>query len=115
MAKKKRGKVAASKKEDPRVYAFIATFLTIIGFLIAILAKKDDKYVMFYAKQGLVLFLIQVIAAVVDGLDFIGGFIFGPALWILFVIVWVMAWVNALSGEMRNTWLVGDFAKKIKL
>ena len=32
-------------------------FLSIIGFLIALITKKDDKYVMFYAKESLVLFI----------------------------------------------------------
>ena len=36
------------KKDDSTIYAFLATILSIIGFIIAIIAKKDDKYVMYY-------------------------------------------------------------------
>jgi hypothetical protein len=36
------------KKDDSTIYAFLATILSIVGFIIAIIAKRDDKYVMYY-------------------------------------------------------------------
>ncbi|MEK6817360.1 MAG: hypothetical protein AABX80_01030, partial [Nanoarchaeota archaeon] len=98
-------------KDDKIIFAWLATFFTIIGFLIAILLKKDDKYVMFYAKQGLILFIGQIIIWLLSG---IFGWIKYP-LWIFLAILWAMAWINALSGEQKNTWLIGDLAEKIKL
>jgi uncharacterized membrane protein len=69
---------------------------------------------MFYAKQGLVLFIMQVIAHVASWLPFIGWLV-SPVLWVIFIIVWLLAWINALSGEKRNTYLIGEYAKKIKI
>jgi len=110
MAKKQKSK----DMSEAKLFAFIATFLTIIGFIIALLTRKDDEYVMFYAKQGLVLFIIQVISSIVAAIPFFGWFL-GPVLWIFFIIIWILAWINALSGEKRDTFLIGEFAKKIKL
>ena len=122
MAKKKRARRTTkrstrknSKDSERKLFAFLATFLTIIGFIIALLVKRDDKYVMFYAKQGLVLFIIQLIIWAVGAVLFFVSVIIVPILWILFIVVWIMAWINALSGEKRDTWLIGEFAKKIKL
>lgn len=111
-AKKKTTKKAIDG--ETKLFAFLATFLTIIGFVIALLIRRDDQYVMFYAKQGLVLFIIQIITYVVAMIPLI-GWIVGPILWILFFIIWIIAWINALSGEMRNTFIIGDLAEKIKL
>ncbi|MEK6817754.1 MAG: hypothetical protein AABX80_03030 [Nanoarchaeota archaeon] len=99
------------KNNDKIIFAWLATFFTIIGFLIAILLKKDDKYVMFYAKQGLILFIGEIIIWLLSG-------IFGwlkYLLWIFLAILWAMAWINSLSGEEKNTLIVGSLAEKIKL
>jgi len=113
--RKKVSKRSSKKQDDKKLFAFLATFLTIIGFVIAILVKKDDDYVMFYAKQGLVLFILQIIIWAAGLVLFFISFIVEPVLWVLFVLVWVMTWINALSGEKRDTWLIGRYAKRIKL
>ncbi len=107
-------KQSVKNSDDSKLFAFLAAFLTIIGFVIALLTKRDNKYVMFYAKQGLVLFIIQIIAWAVEMLPLIGK-IASIVMWVLFLICWIIAWLNALSGEMKNTFLIGDFAEKIKV
>lgn len=105
----------SSKNDDRKVFAWLATFLTIIGFVIALITKKNDDYVMFYAKQGLVLFIGQIIISILPALFFFRFYAIKEILWIFWVILWIISWVNALSGEKRNTWLVADLAKLIKL
>jgi uncharacterized membrane protein len=97
-------------KTDKRTWAFLATFLTVIGVVLVLILNKRDKYTMHYTKQGMVLFLFWIVAVVFGWIPFIGW-----AVWVLFIVVWIMAWVNALSGEMRLTWLVSEFSEKIKL
>ena len=97
------------RNDDNLIFAWLATFFTIIGFIVAMLLKRDNEYVMFYAKQGLVLFLGQLIIGVLSGL-------FAKLtslLWVFWIILWAMAWVNSFSGEKRKTWLIGDLAEKI--
>ena len=101
--------------KDYKLFAFLAVFLTVIGFIIALIAKREDKYVMFYAKQGLVLFIIQLIIYFVDKVFYVFGNFISVVLWIFFFVLWIIAWINALSGEMRDTFLIGEFAKKIKI
>lgn len=108
---KKRGNQQTStKKDNSKAFAWLAVFLGIIGFIIAILVKRDDNYVMYYAKQSLVLF----IAAVILGLIFlipILGWILGIIGFILYLILWIIGWVYALSGEMKEIPLIGKFAE----
>tara|TARA_Y100000031_G_C8160303_1_gene356652 strand:- start:518 stop:850 length:333 start_codon:yes stop_codon:yes gene_type:complete len=109
-----------SKKdvEDGKVFAFLGIFLTVIGFIIVLLAKKDNKYAMYYAKQGLVLFIAYVIAAIVNMiLAFIPfiGWLLMLVIWIGLLVLWVFGLVYSLSGEEKEIPLIGQFAKKIKL
>ena len=45
------------KKKDKTLFAFVTTFLSIVGFIIALLAWKKDKYVMHYAKISLAVYV----------------------------------------------------------
>ncbi len=98
--------------DNRKLFAFFATFLTIVGFVIALIAKRDDDYIMFYAKQGLVLFIYAAIIGLVDKIFF--SFL-ASILWIFWIVIWVMSWINALSGKKKYTILVSELADKINL
>lgn len=122
MAKKRKkeesAKQKSSKNDDSKLFAFLAVFLSIVGFIIALIAKKDDKYVMYYAKQSLVLFIAMVIARIISLiLSFIPiiGQIVSWTLWLLLVVLWVISFVNALSGEEKETPLIGKYARELKI
>jgi uncharacterized membrane protein len=109
--KKSRNKDIKNKDwDEDKVFAWLATFFTIIGFIIVLILKKNDDYVNYYSKQGIVLFVGFVIAGIFQAIPIIGQ------LFLLFVVVlWAIAWIGAISGEKKNTWLVQDLAEKIKL
>ena len=105
----------AKLNSDSKTLAFIAAFFGIIGFIIAIIAKRDDKYVMYYAKHSLVIFIIAVVAAVISGV--LGwlpviGWVISAALYLLVIITWVMNWAFSLTGERKQIPLITDFAEK---
>ena len=106
------------EQEDKNLFAFLATFLSIIGFIIALIVKRDDKYVMYYAKQSLVIFILALIAgsltAMLGWIPTI-GWIISFALNILIIIAWIISWVNALSGKQRTIPIVSYWAKKVDL
>ena len=113
MAKKK---VKASPKDsgESKVFAFLGVFLTIIGFIIVLLAKKDDKYAMYYAKQGLALFICWVVLFVIAWIPIL-GWIIGFIGYIILLILWIMGLVYSLSGEMKPVPLVGTIADKFNI
>jgi len=118
MAKKIKKEVKQNSKDDSRGLAFLATFLSIIGFIIVLLVKRKDKYVMFYAKQSLVVFIAAIIAGAIGWLVFwipILGWIIRGGLNIIILILWIISWVYALSGKEKETPLIGKFAKNISL
>lgn len=107
--------VAKTKKEDEsKVFAFLGVFLTIIGFVIVYALKRDDKYAMYYAKQGLVLGIAWVAIAVL-GMIPILGWIAAPILWLIVFVLWVIGIVKSLSGEMKPIPLIGHYADSFNL
>ena len=108
----------SNQNNDKIVFAFLATFLSIIGFVIALIVKPKNKYVMFYAKQSLVIFVIGTISGIILNFIFwislMGGLI-SFALKILIFIIWLLSWIYALSGEKKNIPIVSYWAEKIDL
>lgn len=105
-------------KDESKLFAFLATFLSIIGFVIALTAKRDDRYVMYYAKQSLVIFIVGavlgVIATILKIIPIIGTII-NFAAGIFVFILWLISWIYALSGEEKEIIIVSTYAEKIKL
>ncbi len=99
-----------SKDSDSKVFAFLGVFLTIIGWLIVYLTRRKDKYAMYYAKQGLVLFIAWAIAGIITRIPFVG--FFGTILGIIVFAFWVVGIVYSLSGKEKDIPLIGEFAKK---
>ena len=111
---KKMVKSKVTKTDDSKIFAFLGVFLTVIGFLIVYLAKKEDKYAMFYAKQGLVLFIAWVIAGIAGMILFFIPFI-GMLLYLVMLVLWIIGIVYSLSGQEKAIPLIGNFAEKINL
>lgn len=107
-----------AKESDKKLFAFLGVFLTVIGFIIALALKKNDKYVMYYGKQGLVLFIAWMIAWVIGMvLIFIPvlGWLVMTILYLGVFVLWVFGLIYSLSGQMKPIPLIGNFADKIPL
>lgn len=106
--------VQVAKSSDSKLFAFLAVLLSIIGFLIVFLAKRKDKYAMFYAKQSLVLFIAGLIVSAVGMVPLL-GWIIAPILSLVLFVLWIIALVNTFSGQQKDTPLVGKYASKLDL
>lgn len=100
-------KTSTRKKKPDTGMAFVATFFSIFGVLIALVTKRDDKYVMFYANQSITLFIFSFVVSIAGLIPLIGKIIsiFGG---ILIFVLWVMLWVYSLSGERKSVPVLGD-------
>ncbi|MCM8760784.1 MAG: DUF4870 domain-containing protein [Candidatus Omnitrophica bacterium] len=96
---------------EGKPYAILA-YLWILC-LIPLLLKKDNKFALFHAKQGLVLFIGEIIIGIVGIIPFIGWLIafFGT---ILFSVLSLIGIVQALNGKYWKMPVVFDIAEPIK-
>lgn len=110
MTENKKTKLSFDAKdiEENKLMAALA-YLWILC-LVPLLLKKDSAFAQAHAKQGLVLFIIEVVGTLVFWIPFIGWI-----LWIIVVIAALAGLVKALQGEYLELPIVGDLVKKINL
>ena len=98
--------------QEGRIYAVIG-YLGILC-LVPLLVKKDNKFALFHSKQGLVLFIGEVGAAIINIIP-----ILGQLIWILSVLVFgILSLVGIVQSLMGNYWkmpVIGDIAEKISI
>jgi len=104
-----------TKVQDDKMWGFLGFFLTILGFVIVMLAKKESHYAMHYAKQGLVMGILYVVATFLKYIPFIGSWYIRGLISLGLFILWIIGVVYSLSGEEKDVPLVGQLAKKINL
>ncbi|KJJ84647.1 conserved hypothetical protein, membrane [Candidatus Omnitrophus magneticus] len=96
---------------EEKTYA-VFSYLGILCF-IPFFTMKDKEYVMFHAKQGLILFIIEYAASLVQYFPGVGLFLRGI---IMFICV-VLSIAGILHSIIGNKWempVIADWAKSIK-
>lgn len=101
---------------ESQIWAFLAVFLGLIGFILVLLAKRNDKYAMYYAKQSLVLMIAGILLWIVSVVTMfiLVGFILAPVGGLIMLVLWIIALINSLSGSEKPTPLIGKYAEKFK-
>ncbi len=81
-----------------------------ILFLVPLLGKKNSKFAQFHAKQGLILFIIEIVASLFFWFPF-----FGQLLMLALVVISIIGIVKTLNGEWWKIPYLYDWSKKINL
>jgi uncharacterized membrane protein len=128
MAKKtnkhvKGGKVKTEESASLESNQMIAAIFSYIGILVlvpllAIKIKDRDDTIRFHIKQGLVLFVLEligmVVASIISVIPIIGWMV-ANLLYLLFLIVSIMAIIRAVQKEKWEIPIVSDFTHMVKL
>jgi uncharacterized membrane protein len=77
--------------------------------LVPLIFKRKSKFAQFHAKQGLLLFAVEIVGAWFFPIPIIGW-----ALGLLVMILAILGIVNALSGNFWEMPFIGQYAKKLK-
>jgi fumarate reductase subunit D len=107
---KQSGAVTASAEE--KVYSVLSYFGVLC--LVSILIMRDNEYVRFHAKQGLVLFIVETLFSIVTILPVLGFVVFG----IVMIICAILSIIGMIQAYMGNKWeipVIIDWAKKIRV
>lgn len=94
--------------EDNKVMAAVG-YIWILC-LVPLFLKRDSKFAQFHAKQGLILFILEIIGWLIFWMPLIG--------WLLFIYVIVMAVMGIMSALQGKYWempVLGKYARKINL
>ncbi len=95
-------KKPAAKNTDSNLMAALS-YIWLISVIMLVI-KKDDEFVKFHAKQGLILFIISWIGVIP---------VIGWIIDVIVVIFIIIGFIKALTGERYKLPLIGDLAAKI--
>lgn len=93
---------------DSKMFAALS-YLGIL-VLIPLLVKKDDPFVKFHAKQGLVFLIAFIIGAFIFWIPVIGWLV-----WVVLVVLDLIALVQALMGKKWKVPVVSQLAEKFNI
>jgi uncharacterized membrane protein len=82
--------------------------------LIPVLMKKDDEFVRFHAKQGLVLFILEMAVAIIGIIPLLGSFIYVLGI-LICVILSIIGIIQVLMGNKWKIPVVNEWAEKIEI
>jgi uncharacterized membrane protein len=101
---------------ESKLFAFLSYFFGFIGFIIVLLARKNDKYAMYHAKQSLVLNISAIIIYVCGWfIPVIGWFIILPLGYLFIAILWIIGIIRALTGSEKPLPWIGKYGENLKL
>ncbi|HLD22002.1 MAG TPA: hypothetical protein VJB65_03820 [Patescibacteria group bacterium] len=114
-SKQKQTPLATQSKPDSSKknigMAVVAYFLFFVPLLTD---AKNDPYVKFHVKQGLILFIAAVVVSIVNQiLPTILQLLIGWILSLALLIFWIMGIVNAATGKEKELPLIGHLASKL--
>ena len=124
------GYLPAVVTSESKLFAFLAYFFGVIGFVIVLVTRRDDPFAMYHAKQALVLLLTGIVVGFLGGaiafvgifvgvasgnpLAFIGLFTMFWLFAILMTILHIIGIVYALTGQERPLPIIGRIADSFK-
>ena len=103
-------KKTSTNDEVEKNKAIAALSYVWILFLVPLLGKRDSKFAQFHAKQGLVLFIVEIVASLFLWFPF-----FGQLLMLVLVVISIIGIVKTLNGEWWKIPYLYDWSKKINL
>lgn len=101
------------KEKDIQEGKFFAV-ISYISFLciVALVLKKDNKFALYHAKQGLVLFVFEVVTFIISIIPLL-GWLLGMLGVVIFGLFSVWGMLQALMGNFNRFPIVSDIADKI--
>ncbi len=98
-----------SQNSTPNNAIAILAYLGILIVIPFLTDAKNDPFVKFHIKQGLVLIVLEVVSWFLMTIPVLGWFI-GSLLWLFTVIMVITGIINVLSGNQKELPLIGHLA-----
>jgi len=103
----------SQRQKDIQEGKFFAV-ISYISFLciVALVLKKDNKFALYHAKQGLVLFVFEVATFIVSIIPLL-GWLAGILGFVIFSLFSIWGILQALMGNYNHFPVISDIANKI--
>lgn len=98
------------KAPENNVAMGVLCYLGILVLIPLLTDAKNDAFVKYHIKQGLVLLIFWIVASFIFWLPVIG-----QLLWLGVVILVILGIINVVNGKQQPLPLIGQFADKINV
>lgn len=99
-------------KEEGKDFTIALSYIGIL-FLVPLFVYKDNDFAKFHIKQGLILFIAEILTTVVGWIPILGWFVAFIA-WMLWIVLAVTGVMNVLNIKKTPLPIIGEFAKNFK-
>ena len=93
----------------------MAVVAYLIFFIPLMTDAKNDPFVKYHVRQGIVLLISAIIAWLIIQTLPVVGLIIAPLLNIAIIVLLIIGIINAVKGEEKPLPLIGQFADKVKI
>ena len=97
--------ITAAEIEEGKTMGGIAYF-GLLGFLIAFLTNKENKYVVYHAQQSLMIVICMLVVPIP---------VIGWLVGVFCLVLFIMGLMNGFKGEIKPLPVIGQFAFKLGL
>jgi len=104
--------VENKQKKDKNTGMAVVAY--IIFFIPLLTDAKNDPFVKYHVKQGLVLFICAVVVWLIVSIIPFLGWIIAPLLNIAILVLAIIGIINAVNGVEKPLPLIGSFASQFK-
>jgi len=104
----------AEETKTKNVGMGVLCYLGILVLIPLLTEAKDDPFVKFHIKQGLVLLIFAVIINVVLVIPVL-GWIIGAVGWIITVYLMIVGIINVVNGEEKQLPILGQYGENFKI
>lgn len=117
VGQKKGEEMEEMKNAGPKMQVTKENIFSIISYvgvlcLVPILMKKEDPFTKFHARQGLMLFIIEIGLMIIGIIPFLGAVISQIGM-LACLVVSIMGIIKVLKAEQWKIPYVGDWAEKL--
>ena len=92
----------------------VLCYLGILVLIPLLTDAKNEAFVKFHVKQGLVLLIFEVIVSIVWAIPFL-GWIVGAIGWVIGVVLFIIGLINAIGGQEKELPIIGKYGEKINI
>jgi uncharacterized membrane protein len=102
-----------NKEIDEGKFFAVISYISLLC-IVSLLLKKDNKFALYHAKQGLVLFVFEVACFILSIIPLLGFFLRTVGV-LIFVVISVIGILQALQGTCRRIPVLSNIADKVIL
>ncbi len=97
---------------ENKIFAMLVYLMGIFGVILAVLAAKDSRYVMFHVRQAIKFVIVQSLAGIAAGLLAITFIV--PIVAVIFIavltVLQIIAFFSVCKGEAKEPAIIKDLA-----